>query len=289
MPAERKGVPYPAVAMVIIAILSVQLGSALATDLCDELGVGGVVFMRALVSAIVLMIIWRPNLRIRREDIPVTLMFGVALAGMNLAFYESIDRIPLGTAVTIEFIGPLSVALITSHRRKDLIWVAMAATGILLLTGGIGGDDLDVAGILLAVLAGALWGSYIVLGKRMGEKYVGGQGLAIAMVVSTVLTLPFAFSGGMSELAQPEVLGLIVFVGILSSAFPFSLEMEAMRRLPSNVFGVFMSLEPAIAAMIGFLVLDQGVTPRELVAIALVDTASAGALRAAGVPEPIDH
>ena len=103
--------------------------------LFDELGVGGVVFMRALVSAIVLMIIWRPNLRLSREDIPVTLMFGVALAGMNLAFYESIDRIPLGTAVTIEFIGPLSVALITSHRRKDLIWVAMAATGILLLTG----------------------------------------------------------------------------------------------------------------------------------------------------------
>lgn len=175
MPAERKGVPYPAVAMVIIAILSVQLGSALATDLFDELGVGGVVFMRALVSAIVLMIIWRPNLRLRREDIPVTLMFGVALAGMNLAFYESIDRIPLGTAVTIEFIGPLSVALITSHRRKDLIWVAMAATGILLLTGGIGGDDLDVAGILLAVLAGILWGSYIVLGKGMGEQY-GGSG-----------------------------------------------------------------------------------------------------------------
>ena len=289
MPAERKGVPYPAVAMVIIAILSVQLGSALATDLFDELGVGGVVFMRALVSAIVLMIIWRPNLRLRREDIPVTLMFGVALAGMNLAFYESIDRIPLGTAVTIEFIGPLSVALITSHRRKDLIWVAMAATGILLLTGGIGGDDLDVAGILLALLAGILWGSYIVLGKRMGEQYVGGQGLAIAMVVSTILTLPFAFGGGMSELAQPEVLGLIVFVGILSSAFPFSLEMEAMRRLPSNVFGVFMSLEPAIAAMIGFLVLDQGVAPRELVAIALVVTASAGALRSAGVPEPIDH
>ena len=113
--------------------------------------------------------------------------------------------------------------------------------------------------------------------------------LASAMVVSTILTLPFAFGGGMSELAQPEVLGLIVFVGILSSAFPFSLEMEAMRRLPSNVFGVFMSLEPAIAAMIGFLVLDQGVAPRELVAIALVVTASAGALRSAGVPEPIDH
>lgn len=289
MPAERKGVPYPAVAMVITAILSVQLGSALATDLFDELGVGGVVFMRALVSAIVLMIIWRPNLRLRREDIPVTLMFGVALAGMNLAFYESIDRIPLGTAVTIEFIGPLSVALITSHRRKDLIWVAMAATGILLLTGGIGGDDLNVTGILLALLAGTLWGCYIVLGKRMGEQYVGGQGLAIAMVVSSVLTLPFAFSAGMSELAQPEVLGLIIFVGILSSAFPFSLEMEAMRRLPSNVFGVFMSLEPAIAAMIGFLVLGQVVEPRELAAIALVVTASAGALRSAGVPEPIDH
>lgn len=275
--------------MVIIAILSVQLGSALATDLFDELGVGGVVFMRALVSAVVLMIIWRPNLRISREDIPVTLMFGVALAGMNLAFYESIDRIPLGTAVTIEFIGPLSVALITSHRRKDLIWVAMAATGILLLTGGIGGDDLNVTGILLALLAGTLWGCYIVLGKRMGEQYVGGQGLAIAMVVSSVLTLPFAFSAGMSELAQPEVLGLIIFVGILSSAFPFSLEMEAMRRLPSNVFGVFMSLEPAIAAMIGFLVLGQVVEPRELAAIALVVTASAGALRSAGVPEPIDH
>lgn len=288
MATGEKRVPYPAVLMVLASILSIQVGSAMATNLFDELGVGGTVFMRSLVSAVALTIIWRPNFRIKRADVPVTLIFGAVLAVLNFAFYEAIARVPLGTAVTIEFIGPLSVALITSHRRKDLIWVAMAAAGIVLLTGGIGGSDLDPFGLALAFISGVLWGTYILLGKRMGEAYEGGQGLAIAMCISSIITLPVAFGGGLGELKEPDILGLVLFVSLLSAALPFSLEMEAMRRLPSNVFGILMSLEPAIAATIGFLILDQGIGVRQLVAIALVVAASAGVLRSTSAPPPIE-
>ena len=274
--------------MVLGAIVSIQVGAAVATELFSEIGPAGVVFMRALVSAGLLVAIWRPSFRIPREHVRITLLFGVALTGMNLAFYESIDRIPLGTAVTFEFIGPLSVALITSRRRRDWTWAGMAAVGIVLLTGGIDGGDLDPLGVGLALVAGFFWGSYILLGKRVGRQASGGKRLAVAMTISAVLTAPFGIADGGIELLGPEVLAVGIAVGLLSSALPFSLEMEAMRRLPSSVFGVMMSLEPAVAATVGFVLLGQGPIPREGLAILLVVAASAGALRSNRAPAPVE-
>lgn len=282
--------PTPAaVAMVIGSIISIQIGSAIAVNLFSDVGAAGVVFMRALVSAVLLVVIWRPGFRIPKRDRKVTLLFGIALAGVNLFFYESIARIPLGTAVTFEFLGPLTVALITSPRRRDWLWAGLAAAGILLLTGGIGGDDLDPVGVACALVAAFFWGAYILLGKRLGQQAAGGKGLAVAMTIAAVLTAPTGIIDGGMELFDPTVILIGIVVGILSSAIPFSLELEAMRRLPSNVFGVMMSIEPGVAAIVGFLILGQGVVPTEIVAIALVIVASSGAIwSSSNAPPPLE-
>ena len=287
-PDSRQSPTVPAVAMVLGGICSIQIGAALAVDLFDEIGAAGAVFLRVLVSAILLVAIWRPSFRMDRKQIELALLFGVVLAGMNLAFYESIDRIPLGTAVTFEFIGPLGVALITSHRRKDLIWVALAAAGIVLLSGGVGHDGLDALGIALALIAGFFWGSYILLGKRVGEEWSGGKGLAIAMVPAAVICAPFGLVDGGTDLLQPSILAVGAAVAVLSTALPLSLEIEAMRRLPSNVFGVMMSLEPAIAATVGFVLLSQGLAATQVLAIALVVAASAGILWSSREPATLE-
>ncbi len=288
VPHDSQQPTVAAVAMVLGAILSIQIGAAVAIDLFSEIGAAGVVFVRAIVSAILLAVIWRPGVRTIRENPRLLLVFGGALAGMNLCFYEAIDRIPLGVAVTLEFIGPLTVALITSRRRLDWIWAGLAAVGIVMLTGGIGGEGLDPVGVVLALAAGFFWGSYILIGKRMGRAFSGGKGLAVAMAVSAVLTAPFGIVDGGTGLLEPEVLLIGLAVGALSSALPFTLELEAMRRLPSSVFGVMMSLEPAVAAAVGMVMLGQQIIPVELFAILLVMAASAGALRSSRAPAPIE-
>jgi len=289
MSATRQQPTPAAIGMVLGSILSIQIGSAVAVDLFSDIGAAGVVFMRALVSAVLLVAIWRPDFRVPKSDRKVTLLFGIALAGVNLCFYESIDRIPLGTAVTFEFLGPLTVALITSPRRRDWLWAALAACGILLLTGGVGGDDLDPVGVAFALAAAFFWGSYIMLGKRLGEQAAGGKGLAVAMTIAAVLTAPTGIVDGGMDFFDPTVILIGIGVGILSSAIPFSLELEAMRRLPQNVFGVMMSIEPGVAAIVGFLLLDQGVVPSEIVAIGLVITASAGAIwSSSNAPPPME-
>lgn len=278
----------PAVAMVLGGISSIQVGAALAIQLFEEVGASGAVLLRIFISAILLLLIWRPALAMDRTQVKLALAFGLALAGMNIAFYEAIDRIPLGTAVTFEFVGPLGVALLTSHRRRDMIWAAIAAAGILLLMGGVGDDGLDGLGVVLALIAGVFWGAYILLGKRVGEHWTGGRGLAVAMVVAALICLPFGVSDGGTDLLAPAVLGIGTLVAILSTTLPLSLEMEAMRRLPSNVFGVMMSLEPAVAALVGFLLLSQGLSAIQALAIGLVVAASAGALWTGRAPPPID-
>jgi inner membrane transporter RhtA len=288
VPLDSQQPTAAAVAMVLAAILSIQIGAAAATSVFPEVGAAGVVFLRAIVSALLLAAIWRPGIQTVREDPRLLFVFGFALAGMNLCFYESIDRIPLGTAVTLEFIGPLTVALIASRRRRDWIWAAFAAVGILLLTGGLGGEPLDPVGVILALAAGFFWGSYILLGKRMGRAFAGGKGLTVAMAASAVLVAPFGIAEGGTALLSPEVLLVGLAVGVLSSALPFTLELEAMRRLPSSVFGVMMSLEPAVAAVVGLVLLGQGIVPVEVVAILLVIAASAGALRSGRAPAPIE-
>jgi inner membrane transporter RhtA len=275
----------PPVTLVIGAVASVQIGGALAKTLFDEVGPGGTVLLRTLFAAVILALLWRPEVRERaREDWMLIALFGFCLAGMNYAFYASLDRIPLGVAVTFEFVGPLGVAVFGSRRALDLLWVVLAAAGILLLADP--GGNLDGTGVALALLAGAFWAAYILVAARMGQVIPGGAGLALAMVVACILVFPFGVADGGGELLDPAVIAMGLGVAILSSAIPYSLEFEALRRLPSGVFGVLMSMEPAMAALAGYVVLGEVLGARELVAIGLVVVASAGAARGAGATAP---
>jgi inner membrane transporter RhtA len=272
--------------LVIGSIVSVQIGAAIATTLFDDLGPTGTVMLRLVLAAVVLAAIWRPAFSaLRGPGARELVLFGIALAGMNTAFYLALDRIPLGIAVTLEFIGPLGVAFAASKRRLDLVWAAVAAAGILLLTP-LPGTDLDPLGCALALLAGLFWGAYILIATRVGELFAGGGGLTLAMVVAGALLLPVGIADAGAQLLSPELLAVGFAVAILSSVIPYSLELEALRRLPKGLFGVLMSLEPAVAAVIGLVVLNQSLAARELLAIALVVTASAGALRSA--PPPVE-
>ena len=274
----------PPTLLVLAAVASVQFGAALAKTLFDELGPGGTVFVRVVFAALVLALIWRPRLAGHdRREIGLAVVFGLVLAAMNLAFYASIERIPLGIAVTFEFVGPLGVAVFGSRRALDLLWVALAAAGILLLSDLGGGGGLDGVGVALAFTAGALWAAYILLSARVGQAFPGGTGLALAMLVATVPLAPVGIAAAGSDLLVPWILLVGAAVGVLSSAIPYTLELEALRRLPVGVFGVLMSLEPAVAALAGFVVLGEELATRELAAILLVVAASAGAAHGATV------
>jgi inner membrane transporter RhtA len=271
----------PPTVLVLLAIASVQFGAALAKGLFDEIGAGGTVFLRVLFAALVLVALWRPSLRGHsRRALRLVAVFGLVLACMNLAFYAALDRIPLGVAVTFEFVGPLGVAVAGSRRALDLLWVALAAIGILLLSD-FGGADLDALGVGLALLAGALWAAYILLSARLGREFEGADGLALAMVVGTVVLVPVGVADGGGDLLVPWILAVAAAVAVLSSAIPYTLEMEALRRMPTGVFGVLMSLEPAVAALAGLIVLGEELVAREVVAILFVVAASAGASRGA--------
>jgi inner membrane transporter RhtA len=275
--------------MAVGSIVSVQCGAALATTLFDSVGSSGAVFLRSVFGALALLALARgrlPSLRGRRLGDVV--LFGVALAGLNLCFYAALDRLPLGIAVTLEFVGPLGVAVFGSRRRRDVLWALLAAAGIVLLSDGAGGEAIDPLGAALALTAGGFWAVYILQSARVGNSYPGLGGLALAATISAVLVAPFGIVQGGSELLTPANLAIGLAVGLLSSAIPFALELEALRRLPNAVFGVLMSLEPAVAALVGFIALSQGLVPVEVVAIALVVAASAGALRSAKTPVPRD-
>ena len=262
---------------------SVQFGAALAKTIFDEIGPSGTVFLRMLFAALVLMLIWRPRLSGHgRRDVILILLFGAALAGMNGTFYAALDRIPLGVAVTFEFVGPLSVAVFGSRSRLDVVWVVLAAGGIVLLSD-FGGADLDGLGVALALIAGGFWAAYILLSARVGQAFAGGDGLALAMLVAVVPLAPLGVAEGGTDLLVVWILAAGFAVAMLSSAIPYTLELEALRRLPANVFGVLMSLEPALAATAGFIVLGEDLAAREVVAILLVVAASAGAARGANL------
>jgi inner membrane transporter RhtA len=284
-----RGNPGVAVGMVLGSITSVQCGAALATTLFGRIGPAGTVFLRGAFAALVLLAIaHRDVLRVRRSELGELALFGLTLAAMNLCFYAAIDRLPLGVAVTFEFAGPLAVAVFGSRRRRDLIWAGLAGAGIVLLSGDFGGGSIDPLGAVLALTAGAFWAAYILLSARVGGRSEGLGGLAVAMAVSAVLLAPVGLASGGGEMGSASVLARGLAVGVLSSAFPYALEIEALRRLPNAVFGVMMSLEPAVAALVGFIALSQGLNWSEAVAIALVVAASAGALRSAATPAPRD-
>jgi inner membrane transporter RhtA len=262
-----------AVGLVLAAASSLQVGAAFAVTLFDDLGPAGAAFLRLALAAVVLWAIWRPRLV---GDLRLAAAFGAALGLMNWSIYEAIDRIPLGVAVTIEFAGPLLVAVIGSRRPLDGLWIVLAGAGILLLADP-GGGSIDTLGVVFALSAAACWMAYIYLSKRTGAAFPGGSGLALAMAVGALIVLPAGVIQAGSALGEPDLLGSALVVALASSVLPYSLELEALRRLPAAIFGVLMSLEPAVAALAGFVVLDQELGARELVAIAMVVVASAGA------------
>ncbi|MGV3562295.1 MAG: EamA family transporter [Nocardioides sp.] len=267
--------------LVLVGIASVQLGAGFAKTLFDEADPTTIVWLRLATSMLVLVAVLRPRLRGRtREDWLVVLAFGASLALMNWAIYQSFARIPLGVAVTIEFIGPLTLAVLGSRRPRDLAWVVLAAVGVLLL--GFDGDDLDAAGVVFALVAGAAWAAYILLSARTGRHWEGLDGLAVASVVAALLLTPFAIGIGGEDLLDPRILLIGAAVGLLSSVIPYSCELVALRSLSPGVFGILMSLEPAAAALAGILVLGELLGAAQWAAVACVIAASVGATRAAG-------
>jgi inner membrane transporter RhtA len=276
----------PAPGLVLVGIASVQVGAAFATKLFVHLGPGGTVLVRVLFAAIVLCAIWRPRPRAHTAaELRLAAVFGLSLALMNLSFYEALDRIHLGIAVTLEFVGPLAVALVGSRSRVDVVWALLAAAGVALL-GGFGTASL--AGVLLALAAGACWAAYILLNARVGRAFSGGDGLALAMAAATLPLLPVGIADGGSSLLRPGLLAAGLAVAVLSSVIPYSVELEALRRIRPNVFGVLMSIEPAMAALAGLVVIGQGLSAVDVAAIVLVVAASAGATFGARGPAPID-
>jgi inner membrane transporter RhtA len=261
--------------LILFSLISVQLGAALAKGLFQQIGSSGTVFLRCSVSALVLVLFWRPRFRAySRAEYGLIIPYGLLIAGMNVAFYASIARIPLGIASTLEFIGPLGVAIAASRRRLDFLWIGLATAGLVLFAP-IGNVVIDPLGVGLALLAGACWAAYILITVRVGRTFSGGVGLALGMSVAALALIPFGVASG-TALLHPGTLLLGVGVAILSTIIPFSLEFEALRRLPPRVFGVLMSLEPAVAAIIGFVVLGETASLRALIALALIVIASGG-------------
>ncbi|MGA8256384.1 MAG: EamA family transporter [Nocardioides sp.] len=274
----RPSVTSSPVVLVLIGIASVQLGAGVAKSLFDEVSPTGIVWLRLVTSAAVLAAIARPRLRQRtREEWLLVLAFGASLGLMNLAIYQSFARIPLGVAVTIEFVGPLTLAVLGSRRPRDLVWVGLAAAGVALL--GAERADLDLLGVLYALLAGAAWACYILLSGATGRRWAGLEGLAAASVVAALVLTPFLLLADTSGMLDPHVLLLGAAVGLLSSVVPYSCELVALRSLAPAVFGILMSLEPAAAALAGLLVIDEQLSAVQWLAMGCVIAASIGATR----------
>ncbi|HQZ10585.1 EamA family transporter [Ornithinibacter sp.] len=266
----------PAPLLVLAGIVSVQFGGALAATLVPLIGAGGSVVLRLLFASALLLVFVRPRWRGHSRRAWLTVIaFGVALGLMNFTFYSSLAHLPIGVAVTIEFIGPLSLAAALSRRWLDAVAVAAAAAGVVLISEALSTPfaDLEKTGIALALLAGAFWAAYIVLAGRTGGEFPKLEGLALAMVVATVVTLPLGITSAPTW--SPDILLKAFGIAVLSSVLPYSLELLALRRLSAKVFGILLSLEPAFAALAGLLVLGQVLSPTQLVGMALVVAASA--------------
>jgi len=269
---------FSPVSLILIGILSVQFGAAVSKGLFSEIPPVGMVLLRLVTSSLILLALARPRLAGRTAaDWRPVLALGLALAAMNWAFYESFARIPLGGAVAIEFVGPLALAAVGRRRLRDLIWVGLAALGVVLF--GAGPTKIDALGFGLALLAGACWALYILSTAATGRRWAGVEGVAVASTVATLAIAPFAVATAGPSLLVPRLLVLGALVGVLSSVIPYSLEMTALRTLPPRVFGILMSLEPAMAALVAAVLLREWLTPLQLLAMACVTVASVGAAR----------
>ncbi|BCY12292.1 DMT family transporter [Actinoplanes sp. L3-i22] len=280
----------PAPILVLAAIASVQFGSAVARTLFDDLGAAGVTFLRLAIAALLLGLLTRPRVWTWSPAAwRAAALLGLSMGSMNLIFYLAIRSVPLGTAVTVEFLGPLLLALVQTRRLLDLCWAALAGAGVLLL-GLHSGGSAPVGGLLLALAAGLCWAGYIVFSARVGALIPGAGGLTVSLAIGAILVAPFGLSGASAVLGHPHLLLGAAAVALLSSVISYGLELSALRRIPTRVFGILMSLEPAAAALAGLLVLDQRLGPVELVALALVTVASVGvtlARRAPVTPEAV--
>ncbi|MGW2417854.1 EamA family transporter [Streptomyces sp. NPDC001709] len=267
------------VGLVLAGGISVQFGGALAVTLMPRAGAPGVVALRLLAAAVVLLLVCRPRLRGHsRADWGTVIAFGIAMGAMNGLFYEAVARIPLGPAVTLEVLGPLALSVLASRRAINTLWAGLALLGVFLLGGG-GFSNLDPTGVGFALGAGAMWATYILFSARTGRRFPQADGLALAMAVAALLFLPIGIASAGTRLLDPTTLALGSTVALLSSVLPYTLELLALRRLPASTFAILMSLEPALAATAGFLILGQSLSLTEAGAIALVIAASIGAVR----------
>lgn len=266
------------VGLVLGGGISVQFGGALAVTLMPRAGALGVVTLRLFAAAVVLLVVCRPRLRGHsRTDWGTVITFGIAMGAMNALFYQAVARIALGPAVTLEVLGPLALSVLTSRRALNLVWAGLALAGVFLLGGGFG--SINLAGVGFALGAGAMWATYIVFSARTGRRFPQADGLALAMAVAALLILPLGTAESGSRLLNPTTLALGSSVAVLSSVLPYTLELLALRRLPAPTFAILMSLEPALAATAGFLILGQSLSATEALAIVLVIAASMGAVR----------
>jgi inner membrane transporter RhtA len=269
-------ISIPPVVAVLVSIFSVQGGAAMAKGLFPVLGAAGTTGLRIGLSAMMLVAVFRPDVRrLSAAQWKAVIPYGVTLGAMNLLFYLALARVPLGLAVTLEFVGPLGVAVTQSRRALDLLWVVLAATGIALIAPW-SAQGVDPLGATFALLAGACWAAYILLGARLAQQLAGGAAVAIGMVIATITIGPVAAIGA---LAHPTIaiLGAGVLVAFFSSALPYTCEMHALRTMPSKTFSIFMSLEPAVAALTGLLFLGERLGGAQWLSIVLVISASAGA------------
>ncbi|MBU8896224.1 EamA family transporter [Corallococcus sp. H22C18031201] len=291
VPAARSSRTLSPVPAVLLAVISVQGGAAVAKELFPALGAAGTSGLRISLAALVLLAVFRPSIRtLTRAQWLAVIPYGVLLGGMNLSFYLALQRIPLGLCVTVEFLGPLAVAVFGSRRASDFLWVLLAAVGIGLLVPWTRGEGaLDLVGVLLALVAAACWAAYIVTGGRVSRLFSGGQGVAIGMTFAALTVLPVALAGGVVSRLTPGLFAAGLAVAVLSSALPYSLEMTALRVLPSRTFGILMSLEPAVAAIAGLLFLRERLSVVQWLAVLCVSAASAGsALTAPRAPPPVE-
>lgn len=281
-PVPRRPALDPVV-LAVLAIISVQFGNALAGSLFAQVGPLGAAALRLLLAAVILLAVIRPRVRgwDRRTWLGVG-MLGLGLGGMNALIYLAIDSIPIGVAVTIELLGPLGVAVAGTRRWRDLAWVGLAATGVALLGLDLDGSGgLALVGVLAAAGAAVFWALYIVASARLGPRARGVDALAVAMIVAAVLVVPVgAAPAAQAVAAAPLVLLAFAGIAVMTSVVPYALEFIALKSMPTRVFGVLSSLGPAVAALAGLIVLGQGLSPLQLVAIAAVVAACVGAVSA---------
>ena len=279
--SRRAARPFGPVGLVAIGLICQEVGASFAVLLFPSVGVIGMVSLRLAFSAIVLLAVARPRLRGHsRNDWLIVTAFGITLALLNALFYEALARVPLGATITIEVLGPLVLSVVISRRASSWLWAALALTGVVILSQGSFGD-LDPVGVAFAFGAAAMWAGYILLSARTGARFPRLDGLALAMTVGAVITVPFGIASAGPVIFRPSILLLGAAVALLSSTIPYTLELIALRRLPSATFSILMSLSPAIATTAGFLILGQKFTGVAFVAIGLVIAASIGAVLSA--------